>query len=111
MTKVWEENWAADGERVELCEEQAPYGPVAVRSIATFRCFAPEDCTEVDRTKLAAAAPDMARLLLLVECTNEGECPFCQAYLSIDMVDGAKIGQHRSDCRWLVTMQKAGVLE
>lgn len=64
MSRPHLEDWTADGERVELCENQPPYGSVVVKMIAQFTCHAPDDCTEGERARLAAAAPSMARLLL-----------------------------------------------
>ncbi len=78
MTRCYEEEWTADGERVELCENQPPYGSVIVKMVAMFTCHAPDDCTELDRAKLAAQAPAMARLLLKLGYEgSEQRCAVC----------------------------------
>lgn len=61
------------------------------------------------RASLAAAAPEMARMLLSLEfpCHNEhGEdtCAHCDA-------TQVEASPHSKDCPWLSLMQKAGVLE
>jgi hypothetical protein len=119
--KTHEETWDERGERIDLCEEQKPYGVVAVKMIATFHCTE-GDCTEAARAKLAAAAPDMARLLLELQAvdTSDGEyrerCPSCQdkTMLPPDGKIGTPYdvhpGEHSKDCKLIAVLRKAGVI-
>ncbi len=56
------------------------------------------DAEEIARARLVSCAPEMARLLL--EAESWPDCRFCSSY------EG---GIHKSDCRWLALMKKAGL--
>jgi len=104
MTKVWEEEWDSNGFWVGAVHRDEPGGLASLLTIAAFknREELEADCSE--RAKLAAAAPEMARLLLELEHSGSvagGTCPAC----------GAHPREHMTDCRWLAVMRKAGVLK
>ncbi len=62
------------------------------------------------RARLAACAPEMARLLLEAEWACVHECPWCEAgNVYVDENDTIGHGSHAADCRWLLLMQKAGL--
>jgi len=91
--KPWDETWTADW--------HYDYSVTILRDnsfrVALFNAGGPEG---VARAKLAAAAPDMARLLLTLEWSSGDFCPCC----------GQKDGsEHLSHCEWLAVMRKAGV--
>ncbi len=75
------------------------------------------------RARLAACAPEMARLLLEAEFADTNDdsyewhhCPFCYGKRGVDkdgnqtegLVGGA-YHPHKPDCRWLALMKKAGL--
>jgi hypothetical protein len=107
--KPHEETWTSDGERVELCEDQPPYGSVVVKTVARFLCHAPDDCTEAERALLAAQAPAMARLLLELEWAGhpESTCPACGRHSDGLYGDPP---EHAPDCRLVAVLRAAGVL-
>ena len=83
--KVWEETWEPD----EVEPDQA------------------------ERAKLAAAAPEMARLLLELQHHPAGyeyepECPVCGMAEKCDRKSWPTA--HVADCRLLAVLRKAGVL-
>ncbi len=64
------------------------------------------------RAKLAAAAPEMARMLALLEWCGPWSAedgPTCSRCRASRYYDGGA-GEHRSDCAWVALMRKAGVL-
>jgi hypothetical protein len=95
MTKPWEETWEWNGEDVR--------DPVA--RVAVLR-----GPTSDEVGKLAAAAPEMARLLLSLEWADGhwsvnhrgGGCLSCGS---------ARDEGHREDCRLVAVLRKAGVRE
>jgi hypothetical protein len=111
MTKSWEETWEAE----KCCD--------ANECCATYLS---DDGTEIGRfsgiddkpfhtarAKLAAAAPEMARLLLELqnvsypaETYNIDGCPVCRG-----RVDDGQHVHHEPDCRLVAVLRKAGVLE
>ena len=81
--KPWEETWT-ESEVWTFDQDDSPFDEV---------------CT---RVKLAAAAPEMARLLLDLEWMGEPggyRCPSCADY-----------HRHRPNCRLVAVLRKAGVL-
>lgn len=123
--KAHEETWDERGERIDLCEEEKPYGMVAKYMIATFHCHQDKgDCNEAARAKLAAAAPEMARLLLEVQwASQEGDegalspqCLFCEAYANArwevpgDVTSRLLRDDHKPDCKLIAVLRKAGVI-
>jgi hypothetical protein len=109
MTRAHEENWA--------------YEPVYDR--LTFRNdvtkneyegvhWSVGDSDRVDvesRGRLAACAPEMARLLLKLESTScrsdMVECPMCGAS-EYSNEPGVPV-EHDPDCEWVAVLRKAGV--
>lgn len=113
--KPWEETWhlASDGE----VEDQI----VANESgwVARFFRWVTEPAEVVcARARLAACAPEMARLLLEAEFAQHpygepenGYCPWCEGR-SEPGAHGMTYGMagvHRDDCPWLALMKKAGI--
>jgi hypothetical protein len=105
--KPWEERWAHDGsadlrlvESGELTTSLASFDEDHARPGGGLLAH--------DRCELAAAAPDMARVLLAIEwgghCMSYGHhCPSCGAY----PCDGEK--GHKPDCALDAALRKAGV--
>ncbi len=68
------------------------------------------------RARLAAAAPEMARLLLELQWSGgsyEGDhmaacCPSCEAF---SVTSDVTAGKHEPGCRLAAVLQKAGVLQ
>jgi hypothetical protein len=94
--KPWEETWgfAATG-----CHDGSHRGDDLTYCVA----FGHGD-EEVARARLAAAAPDMARLLLALEVVGDdgpGFCPACGRLRPDE--------PHKDDCRWVAVLRKAGV--
>lgn len=91
--KIWEEEWALADDRV----------------LVVGNAFEPTyhgDANMVARAKLAAAAPEMARLLFdLAE--NYRECPACGTH-EHDVCAELGVG-HRPGCRIVAALEKAGV--
>lgn len=87
MIPVWKEEWTT--------EEQTESG------IAFVRFGTDKDGYMLDtpRARLAAAAPDMARLLLRLG-DYFGRCIVC-----------TQVGGHDDGCEWLAVMHKAGIRE
>lgn len=113
MTKPWEENWRLDDANpVVRLHDNEP--------IAEFE--GDEDLGDSEqnyeqnyerdmaRARLAACAPEMARLLLELECVDlhGNRCPCCTAtQFRRSQVDYELI--HKDGCEWLALMKKAGV--
>lgn len=112
--KPWEETWRVG----DVGDEQTIFGQYGGQAVAEFEIDGDWDDTSEDqddyaysaqRTRLAAAAPEMARLLLEVQhtrCQGDwcGGCPIC-GWLKGDC------GQdHKDDCRLLAVLRKAGVI-
>lgn len=100
MAKLWwdEETWTADDVDVLGTHEHATDFPVA-----EFQATA----MGPDRAKLAAAAPEMARLLLALEWAgNIGQGGYGCAECSGE----ARHKKHYPDCALLAVLRKAGVL-
>ena len=77
------------------------------------------DAHNAARARLAACAPEMARVLLDAEWVRGGgvigednvehECPWCRELAPTHTGAGPIGGTHSSDCLWLSLMKKAGV--
>lgn len=91
--KVWEEEWAANWD--------VDYAVTLERNGARFGTVSAGGPDGVLRARLAAAAPDMACVLLAVEWSSESACPICQAY--------EYEGKHKPDCALDAALRKAGV--
>lgn len=109
MAKPWEETWCADSGRVYM-DDEASY------RVAVFDRRDPEakssELVELDyaSARLAAASPEMARLLLDLEWVsleNEVWCPSCSAVERWDTPRPKR--EHTVDCRWLAVAKKAGL--
>lgn len=114
--KPHKETWTSDGERVELCADEPPFGSVVVKMVARFTCYAPEDCTEGERARLAAQAPSMARLLLeLAGCETAPYCAKCGALVGLMEHEDADarlraVRNHMPDCSLVAVLRSAGVV-
>lgn len=104
--KPWEETWTSDGESIRRVGD------------GHFRLDAVGVGAESEaRAKLAAAAPEMARLLLELEAVSdyyESKCPVCGAVADIHHADArGRVWrvEHEPSCRWVAVLRKAGVLE
>lgn len=71
-TKPWEEDWSVHATHGTWVVKPSPYAPDG-SIIGTFDCMGERAATEAARTRLAAAAPDMARALLAVLEVHEDE--------------------------------------
>lgn len=114
MAKVWEETWEHRG-------GSAVYGPGNEQVFQSVTLTDDEDdpLVEENRARLAAAAPEMARLLWdWARGGHEWECPSCEH----DLFSAARndpLGElplfhaeaHEPDCGLVALLRKAGVLE
>lgn len=98
--KPWEETWKAHWDSDYSVNLRTTEG----RTVGTFGAGGPEG---VARAELAAAAPDMARVLLAVEWAgrssqggDDGMCPACDRW---------KERGHMPDCALDAALRKAGV--
>jgi hypothetical protein len=105
MTKAWEETWEAQRYVVEMAGDAGHHLGQFVDDVDD-----PEQPScDRDRAQLAAAAPEMARLLL--ELYRPGwvphVCPECSAkvYANHDEYE-----EHDADCRLVAVLRKAGML-
>ena len=99
MTKPWEETWLSDGETIARRHRDGEQS-ILVR---TFHQEIGREEHEV-LVRLAACAPEMARMLLGFEhagCDRYGDaqCTGC----------GSTTVGHAEGCAWLALMRKAGV--
>lgn len=128
MTKpVWEEEWSTGTAKDQWTDtiwddstyERVPVaggvyiGEEQIGSFGEYDYGCPSDPgvtldvreVDSDRAKLASAAPDMARLLLKLECVDMDymqACPLCWAELKHGEV-------HSGSCEWVRVMNKAGI--
>lgn len=111
--KVWEETWEADNSAsshsgVFIQFRNGVGGRVLAETFNTprFTGYA-EPGVMLDRAKLAAAAPEMARLLLEAQWASFGNygscsaCPWCASENN---------PRHEPDCELVAVLKKAGVL-
>lgn len=119
--KPWEETWRAEiwthdvGDPIWAIWTDAPREVVSVGVP-----FAEFDRNEPERAKLAAAAPEMARLLLELQWSGSSEgirseflprCPVCSGHRDNPFTGASGWeGGHKSDCRLAEVLRKAGVL-
>jgi hypothetical protein len=100
VTKPWEEEWIHDH----------VYVRVPAAGDAPERSYLFADATsEIDSAsaRLAAAAPEMARLLLEKQWGDRGWCLWCDG---IDPADTTCRGEgHAADCALVAVLRKAGV--
>lgn len=73
---------------------------IVAATFDTRKRYAPDEEVEA-RAKLAAAAPEMARLLLELEYVDGETWAFCPSCGSRD--------EHASDCKLMAALRKAGV--
>lgn len=100
MTKVWEETWV---QTQSCCIRLA----TTVPTIAWFAAEGSRDGDlDCDRARLAAAAPEMARLLLQLEWTQGGVWDPAGCHVCLG---GRDSGGHKPDCAYDALMRKAGV--
>lgn len=105
----WEETWWLDAEQPQTSGAEVLWnGSVSAGVSVQFgkQCGPPgggwweasED--DIDRARLASAAPDMARLLIQINAL--AKCYFCHA-------DTEATGFHKTDCRLVAMARKAGI--
>lgn len=105
MTKPWEETWEKLGQRV--CLERRTESLSVGTSLGKFEyALDGDDC--VGRARLAAAAPEMARLLWEL-AESDAMCPACGVS---DNDPGAMLDSgHNPACKIVAILQKAGVFD
>lgn len=108
----WEHTWHVD-ESGTLIRDERDY-----RIAETIELDIPPQ--EQSNARLAAAAPEMARLLLELEWGGEpvraiagpiATCPSCLGMRPQLSRDAGPRGGHRKDCRLIAVLRKAGVRE
>ena len=83
VTLVWEEQWNEDGGYVDLLSNKNSRHEIVVKRIGDFADSILLLPIEIERARLAAAAPAMARALCSVEWTEDEEggkrlqCSWC----------------------------------
>lgn len=102
--KPWEETWAVHRDSSRLVVKVADFPGAHGVAMAL-------DASHIERAKLAAAAPDMARVLLDVEWQHRERseyrrCPTCDGDETTE--DEPRTG-HRPDCALDAALRKAGV--
>lgn len=132
MTKPWEETWVVQRYVVELADDEGHHIGQFIDDEAEHT----NASIDRDRARLAAAAPDMARLLLAMQwagCTGSppgdgcsAACAECGAeppsttivppHTGINRGDEPlrivhSDGRHESGCEWARVLRKAGVIE
>lgn len=97
--KPWEETWEADEDMPDVRNGDA----LVLRALG--------DGSE-DRAKLAAAAPEMARLLLKHQWDTNNVCPECRGARVDDDDEQPLPGGygHAKDCGLVSVLRKANVL-
>jgi hypothetical protein len=93
--KPWLETWTVEDETIYFDHPNRA---------GAFHGDASHEDEDRARAKLAAAAPEMARLLLKLEIVGDGAgyCPACHV-LRPDL-------PHKDSCEWVTVLTKAGVL-
>lgn len=122
--KVWDEHWDLLREAGHLVgldmDEEGGGARGGILDFAPVHMNDPEYDDAVARAKLAAAAPEMARLLLEVEwagldveVNGGGDDPIGRADFPVCYFcrQEAARGEHASDCRWLAWARRIGARE
>lgn len=125
--KVWEEDWMLDPE-AELPNAHRYTGhPAKIlfkpknrgggQFLGSFSGPQDEHSVDIDRARLAACAPEMARMLVELEWSGGYEygqdsgvdacCPSCMADAPSPALGIS--GVHKLDCRLIALLRKAGV--
>lgn len=131
--KPWVETWftSMKGSGIQLCREVPDDEDAEDLNLIARSFEQPSGDLQLARMDLAAAAPEMARLLLEIEW-SEDSCLFCSGdhpYLDIRLpsmgpsiiplpskadIEEAKqrpmLGGHAESCRLVAVLRKAGVL-
>lgn len=114
MTKPWEETWEAEAHG-NACECSSRVRLVGDSTEGGELFFANDGARAVAmhaRLKLAAAAPEMARMLDRLEWTaNLGQNTYGCGICSREVSRTAKRSEHYPDCELLALLRKAGVRE
>lgn len=102
--ELWEETWTAEPENDE------PDSLWMVLDSESPRCLVADTISEA-QSRLIAAAPDMARVLLEVEWSaqnqyGQAQCPSCRGD---EYKDGEPRTGHEEHCALFAALQKAGV--
>lgn len=114
MTKPWEEEWddrTHDSIKYRLC---ITGGDAAAQGRVTFAesPLGREDEGDSARFRLAAWAPEMARMLLKREWSGAGTtCYECFAFAPRNEEEARRDHGHAHDCAWLYLMRQAGLRE
>jgi hypothetical protein len=99
--KPHEETWTADADTV--------VGPDGA-AVATFWATHADEASFLERTKLAAAAPDLVRALLAVEWSGDASASRCPGCLGVKPGVAAytKYEGHSERCPVDAALRKAG---
>lgn len=123
MTKSWEETWTAQPMVPQTgwssggtAVSDAP-GTLVVDVFANSEMDIPRDAQDVAgkteaRTRLIAAAPDMARALIEVEWVllpDDRYGPRCPCCLGLEWKEGEPRTGHEDWCKLSAALRKAGV--
>lgn len=131
MTKPHEETWEYRPTREDVVVRE-PNGDYAIMDLDHDAEFNPTHILDA-RGRLAAAAPEMARLLLELEWAgsewdyggSDPCCPCCgerapmqvhipakriDAYTRTEARDEVRYGKHTDNCQLVAVLRKAGVL-
>ena len=102
--RAWEETWRLGEEKSRTVELEVVGGPRFGYLQTGPHFMLPAQQSDADfaraRARLAAAAPEMARLLLEAHHIKDRACFDCGRVLI-----------HRGDCQIVALLRKAGVLE
>lgn len=104
MSKPHEETWIDEGSDGTLLYRDEDGDDIEFGNIP-----------DPDRARLAAAAPEMARLLLELAAKwvaeqNGGPCYFRCESCEFEVVKPGSAENHADDCRLVAVLRKAGVL-
>lgn len=104
MSKPWEETWRWNSDF-----PGDVFGRDGGDVVAEFQQNSYEDHPDeyIGRAKLAASAPEMARLLL--KLSRDPECPSCGDHPFYDDSSNELTYRHETDCELVSVLRKAGV--
>ncbi len=122
MTKPHEETWCAElhGNACECSSRVCLEGAAGDDAALFFSNDGGRAYAQHGRLRLAAAAPEMARLLLELEWVTDSNsngpreewCPWCDHRRGYTPLPEESLDrEHLSGCLWLAVMRKAGVIE